>query len=207
MANRVWLAVTGLVFLAAGGAVPAAALGAFGRARAHRPICTRAMSRWVAAHAWLWPALVAAGCAVALLGIWWLAAQGRGVVQRRLAMGGAGSEATRMGARVALRAISADVGSYEGVRAVRARLTGPPTRPRIRLRVTCDEDADLAGLARRIRREALAGLRTTLDRADLTAVAVFAVEPARPAGGEGQERAERAGGRRSGRPSISRRLS
>lgn len=204
MANRVWLAVTGLVFLAAGGAVPAAALGAFGRERAHRPICTAAMSRWIAAHARLWPVLVAAACAVALLGVWWLAAQGRGMVLRRLAMGGPGSDATRMGARVALRAISADVCSYAGVRAVRARLTGRPARPRIRLRVICDEDADLAGLAVRIRREALGGLRATLDRADLTAVVVFAVEPARPAQ---EERDERAGGRRSGRPSITRRIS
>ncbi len=204
MANRLWLAVTGLVFLAAGGAVPAAALGAFGPERAHRPVCTAAMSRWITAHARLWPAVVAAGCVVTLLGIGWLAAQGRGVVLRRLAMGGPGADATRMGARVAVRTIGADVASYEGVRAVRGRLVGRPARPRVHLRVTCDETADLAGLAVRIRREALAALRATLDRADLTAVVVFAVEPARPAR---EERADKAGGRRSGRPSISRRLS
>lgn len=204
MANRVWLAVTGLAFLAAGGAVPAIALGAFGSARAHRPVCTAVMSRWIAAHARLWPALVAAACAVALLGIWWLAAQGRGVVLRRLAMGGPGAGATRMGARVAVRTIGADVGSYAGVRAVRCRLAGRPARPGVRLRVTCDEAADLAGLAVRIRREALAALRATLDRADLAGVVIFAVEPAPHAP---EERTHKAGDRRSGRPSITRRLS
>lgn len=204
MTNRAWLAVTGLLLAGAGGSVPAAALGVFGRARAHRPLCTAAMTRWLAAHARLWPALVAAACALALLGICWLAAQGRGVVLRRLAMGGPASDATRMGARVALRAISADVGGYDGVRAVRARLAGRPTGPRLRLRVRCDQDADLAGLALRIRREAMAGLRVTLDRTDLTAVVVFAVERAGPVR---EERPERAPERRSGRSPSTRRLS
>lgn len=187
MANRIRLAVTGAVLLLAGGAALAIGLGAFGRARAGRPIRTAALARWATAHGWFWPAAAAVACAVAAAGAWWLVAQGRGLVLRRLAIGDTTSGATRMAARVAVRAVTADVAGYDGVRDARVRLSGRPARPRIRLRVTCDEDADLPGLARRIRRDALMDLRAVLVRDDITGVVVFHLvpgerEPERPVG-------------------------
>jgi hypothetical protein len=106
---------------------------------------------------------------------------------RRLAMGDARAGGTRMAARVATRAITADVRSYPGVRRVRARLSGTARRPSIRVRVTCDDRADLTELARRIRDDAMVRLRTTLDREDLGGVVDFRTirdQPARdqPAG-------------------------
>jgi hypothetical protein len=177
MRNRVWLAFTGLVLLAAGGAVAAGGLGAFGRAYAARPLPD---PRWIAAHRPFWPAVAAAASVVALLGFCWLTVQVRGRRLRRLAMGDAGSGTTRMAARVATRAITTDVTSYPGVRRVRTRLVGSGRRPRIRVNVTCDDDADLMELGERIRYDAMVRLRTTLDRQDIGGIVDFRVIRAEP---------------------------
>jgi hypothetical protein len=170
MFNRVWLALTGLVLLASGGGTLAA-----GVSWARRPLVTAATSRWVAAHPWFWPGLAAGSLAVAMLASAWLAAQWRCRSLRRLAMGDARAEPTRMAARVATRAIAADVTSYPGVRQVRPRLAGSARRPSMRVLVTCDAEADLDELALRIRDDAMARLRTTLNRADLGGVIDFRV--------------------------------
>lgn len=171
MFNRVWLALTGLVLLCGGGTTLAAGLF-----RASRPLVTAAMSRWVAAHPWFWPAVAGGSLAMAMLGSAWLAAQWRCRTLRRLAMGDARAGATRMAARVATRAIVADVTSYPGVRRVRPRLSGSARRPAMRVRVMCDANADLGELAWRIRDDAMVRLRTTLNRADLGGVIDFRVK-------------------------------
>jgi hypothetical protein len=182
MRNRVWLALTGLMQLGAGGAAVAEGSGAFGREHADRPILTGETSRWVSAHVWFWPSVAVGACAVAVLGFGWLIAQARRGMLRRLAMGDARAGGTRMAARVATRAITADVRSYPGVRRVRARLSGTARRPSIRVRVTCDDRADLTELARRIRDDAMVRLRTTLDREDLGGVVDFRTIRDQPAG-------------------------
>ncbi len=166
MRNRVWLALTGLVLLAAGGAAAAGGLGAFGRAYAARPLPFGTPPA---------PAVGAGAGAVALLGFCWLAAQVRGRRLRRLAMGDGGAGATRMAARVATRAITTDVRSYAGVRRVRTRLVGTGRRPWIRVNVTCGDGADLGELGDRIRYDAMVRLRTTLDRPDMGGIIDFRV--------------------------------
>jgi hypothetical protein len=183
MWNRVWLALTGLIMLVAGGAAMAGSLGAFGR----ETVLTGAMSQWAGHRPWFWPAVAAGTCAVAVLGSGWLTAQWRSRTLRRLAMGDPRSGATRIAARVATRAITADVRSYPGVREVRTRLAGSARRPRIRVRVTYEPGADLTELMARIRDDAMVRLRTTLDRADLGGVVDFQLS-----------RADRPGGRRVG---------
>jgi hypothetical protein len=173
MGNRVWLALTGLLLLGIGGATLTAGLGGFGP---DRPLVTGAMSRWILAHGWFWPAMAGASLTVAMLGSGWLAAQWRCRTLRRLAMGDARAGATRMAARVATRAIVADVTSYPGVRRVSTRLSGSARRPSMRVRVMCDAEADLDELAWRIRDDAMARLRTTLNREDLGGVVDFRVK-------------------------------
>ena len=175
MRNRVWLALTGLVMLGAGGTALADGLGMFGRERADTPLFTGVMSQWVSTHIWFWPGVAAGACAVTVLGAGWLVAQARGRTLRRLAIGDPRSRATRMAARVASRAVIADVASYPEVRRARVRLSGKAGRPRIRLRVTCDDRADVAELGRHIRDDALARLRTTLEREDIVGIVVFRV--------------------------------
>lgn len=170
MGNRVWLALTGLVLLGAGGMTLAGGLGAFGR---DRPLITDEMSHWMAVNPWFWPSAADGSLAVAMLGSGWLAAQWRRRTLRRLAMGGTRAAATRMAARVATRAIMADVMSYPGVRQVRTRLCGTARRPAMRVRVTCDAGVDLDQLTWRIRDDAMVRLRTTLNRDDLGGVIDF----------------------------------
>jgi hypothetical protein len=178
--NRVCLVLTGLVLLGAGGA--ALLSGVRGP---RRPIVTGAMSHWMAESLWFWPAVASGSLAVAMLGSAWLAAQWRCRTLRRLAMGDARAGATRMAARVATRAIAADVTSYPGVRRVSTRLSGSPRRPSVRVRVTYEEGVDLGELAWRIRDDAMVRLRTTLNREDLGGVVDFRMK-----------RDDRTGGRR-----------
>ena len=175
MWNRVWLALTGAVLLGAGGTTLVGGLGAFGR---DRPLITNAMSHWMAAHPWFWPSVAGGSLALAMLGSGWLAAQWRCRSLRRLAMGDARAGATRMAARVATRAIAADVTSYPGVRRVSTRLAGSARRPSMRVRVMCDAGVDLDVLAWRIRDDAMVRLRTTLNREDLGGVVDFRVKRA-----------------------------
>jgi hypothetical protein len=178
MGNRIWLALTGLVLLGAGGTALAGGLGAFGP---DRPLITDETTRWVAAHLWFWPAVTGGSLALAMLGSAWLAAQWRRRTLRRLAMGDARAGATRMAARVATRAIAADVTSYPGVRRVSTRLSGSARRPSMRVRVVCDAGVDLDELAWRIRDDAMVRLRTTLNRADLGGVIDFRMKRDDPA--------------------------
>jgi hypothetical protein len=182
MANRVWLALTGLTLLAGGGAEVCAGLGVFGRGPAGRTPILLARSGWMPAHRWLWPSAAAVSCAVAMLGLGWLIAQVRRRALRRLAMGDTDSP-TRMAARVATRAVRADVTSYPGVRDVRARLLGSGRRPLIRLDVTCEDLAALGELAQRIHDDAMVRLRVTLDRRDIRGVVDFRVRRRGAAGG------------------------
>jgi hypothetical protein len=178
MGNRVWLALTGLVLLGAGGTT----LG-LGVAWPDRPLVTGAISRWIAAHPWFWSSVASGALAVAMLGAAWLDAQWRRRTLRRLAMGHARAGATRMAARVATRAIAADVTSYPGVRRVRTRLAGSARRPSVRVRVMCDAQVDLAELSWRIRDDAMVRLRTTLNRDDLGGVVDFRMKRDDPAWG------------------------
>jgi hypothetical protein len=173
MWNRVWLTLTGLLLLGAGGATLVGGLGAFGR---DRRLVTGAMSQWIVAHWWFWPSMAGGSLAVAMLGSGWLAAQWRCRSLRRLAMGDARAGATRMAARVATRAIAADVTSYPGVRRVSTRLSGSARRPSMRVRVMCEAGVDLDELSWRIRDDAMVRLRTTLNREDLGGVVDFRVK-------------------------------
>ncbi len=182
MRDRVGLAFTGLVLLGAGGTATAGGLGAFGPEHSGRTLVTAVMSRWIAGHRWFWPSVAAVACAVALVGLTWLFLQARRRTLRRIGMGDTHDGATRMAARVAVRAVTTDVTSYPGVRRARVRLLGTERRPWIRVRVTCDDRSDLTELGRRIREDALIRLRLTLDRRDIAGVVDFRVVPERSSG-------------------------
>jgi hypothetical protein len=169
MWNRLLLALAGLALVGAGGGGLARGLGAFGGA--DTPVWT---ARESMAYGWFWPLLAGLAGVLAALGLGWLFGQGRRRTLRRPVVG-TGDRAPRSATRAAVRAVVAEVAAYPGVRRARARLCGSAARPRIRVRVTCDDDADLALLGRRVRDEAIAGLRATLDRDDLVGVLVFRV--------------------------------
>lgn len=174
MGNRPPLALTGLALLGAGGGGLAVGLGAFGPARADRPVWGGEISRGAMAYGWFWPVTAGLASVLAALGLGWLLVQVRGRPLRRPVVRD-GVRATRSATRAAVRALTAEVAAYPGVRRVRARLCGPAARPRLRVRVTCDDDADLALLGRRVRDEAIARLRAALELDDLVGVLVLHV--------------------------------
>ena len=77
--SRAGLILTGLILLAGGGAALARSLGAFptvlGRSTA--PLLSHAQTRYPTGHAWVWPVAAVAAAVIALLALWWLAAQTR----------------------------------------------------------------------------------------------------------------------------------
>ncbi len=75
-----------------------------------------------------------------------------------------------MSESVARGALEREIASYPGVRRARARLTESGDDPHLRLSLTLDEDADVAGIWQRVREEALANLQTSLDLERVPAV-------------------------------------
>ena len=86
--SRTGLILIGLILLAGGGAALARSLGAFpavlGRSTA--PLLSHAQTRYPTGHAWVWPVAAAAAAVIALLALWWLAAQTRTHTVRRLSL-------------------------------------------------------------------------------------------------------------------------
>ncbi|GAA3933299.1 hypothetical protein GCM10023085_13230 [Actinomadura viridis] len=169
--NHLALVLFGLLLLAAGGLALARGLGAFGAAARSDPLITEPMRRYAAAQGWFWPAVAAVAVVVALLGLAWLAAQLRSDRLPDLPVepderGGT----TRVSAGAVTDALEDEIGKYPGVRGVHARLLGRPRSPRLRLKVSYERHADLADLRRRIGDQAVARLRTALDRESLPAV-------------------------------------
>ncbi|MFF0493383.1 alkaline shock response membrane anchor protein AmaP [Nocardia sp. NPDC004068] len=159
--NRSLLGLIGLLIAAAGGYAVAAHLGAL---------------PWVDRDATLVPGtadpplwveyLVVAGAVVlALAALRWLAAQvGRLPRATEWAVGTpAATGRTVLASDTAAAPLAAHIESYDDVRSVTARLSGPSRAPELHLVVTAAPDADLTELRRRILGHAVPRLRQALD--------------------------------------------
>ena len=164
--SRAGLILIGLILLAGGGTALARSLGAFpavlGRSTA--PLLSHAQARYPTGHAWVWPVAAAAAAVIALLALWWMAAQTRTHTVRRLSLepdrtGGV----TVLPADAAIGAITDELESYPDIQRASAALQGSPAAPRLQLSVTADDHADPAIVRTRIETEALAHLRTALE--------------------------------------------
>jgi len=162
--NRVVLVLLGLVLVAAGAAILASALGAFGQAVSDRAVLDRETDDYLVENAWVWWAAAGVCLLIAILALRWLLAQlttnrvGRVVLQRGRAEG----DTVVRGAAISA-AVEDDVESFYGVRTARLRLYGDQTAPTARLAVDVDDRADLAELRERIEHEAVTSLRRCLD--------------------------------------------
>lgn len=166
--NHVALALLGLLLLAAGAAGLARGLGAFGSRAASDPLITDRMREFAQDQGWFWPAVVAAGVVLALLGLTWLLAQARSERLPGLSLdSGPDGGTTRLSGRAVTHALEDEVAEYPDVKSARAWLLGSSRRPRLRMNVSYREDTDLAGLRDRIDREAVARVKTALERESL----------------------------------------
>jgi hypothetical protein len=178
--NHVGLTLLGLLLLAAGAFGLARGLGAFGGGPADDTLITGAMRRYADAQGWFWPAVAAAGVVLALLGLTWLMAQVRSEQLPGLALEGGGDGSggtTHLSGRAVTQALEDEIAEYPGVRGVRARLLGRSKRPRLRLNVQYAREADVVVLRRRIDAEAVARLRTALERDSLPTVLQLRLVP------------------------------
>jgi hypothetical protein len=179
--SRAGLILTGLILLAGGGAALTRGLDAFPAVlgRSTVGLLSHAQVRYPAGHAWVWPAAAAGAAVLALLVLWWLAAQTRTHVVRRLALEPDRTHGvTVLPADAATGAITDELESYPGIQRARAALRGSPAAPWMQLSVTAEDRADPALLRTRIETEALAHLRAALELDTIPTVLHLRFSPA-----------------------------
>lgn len=160
--NRWGLAVVGAVPLVAGLAALAAGQGLFGASLADSPLLSPPVTD-VLAQQWVPYAAVAVAVVVGFLALSWLMAQGLNDTVGRLVLEQGDDGRVEMSESVARGALEQEVADYPGVRRARARLTESGDAPHLRLALTLDDDADVTRVWQRVRSDALANLRRSLD--------------------------------------------
>lgn len=167
--NRWGLVTVGTVLLAVGLGSLGAGHGLFGAEPADS-VLLGPSAQEVLGLRWTPYVAVAVAFTAAFLALRWLLAQGLNDTVGHLVLERGRAGRVEMAENVARGALEQEVSAYPGVRRARARLTESADAPHLRLALTLDEDADVAGVWRRIRAEALANLRRTLDLDRLPAV-------------------------------------
>lgn len=176
-ANRVLLSFIGLIALGLGVAGLLAAGGVFGSTFQHRQLTDNPFSRYVGDNgSWLWPTIGAVAFVIMVLTLIWLlrllfSTDRAGDITVPTAppdpeMGSAGGRTT-MRPSALTQAVANEIETYHGVSAARARVLGDPLEPTLAIDVTANRRAELAGLIRRIEREALTHARQALDKPHL----------------------------------------
>lgn len=168
--NRAVLVVFGVLLLAVGIAGLGASVGWFGTSFSHHVLFDNRVSRYVGNHGtWLWP-LLAVACVVAILIVL------RWLVALLLSTDRAGDvllPGDRSAGRTMLRpgalasAVRAEIESYRGVEAVKARVLGDPSRPELVITASVAASADLDAVRRRIEAEALTHARQAMASPEL----------------------------------------
>ncbi|MGW0363613.1 alkaline shock response membrane anchor protein AmaP [Streptomyces sp. NPDC002990] len=147
--NRILLALTGLVLLAAGASVLTASWPLGGR---HAPLLTAAARRrYLHAEGWWWWAVLAGLGLCVLLALWWLLAQlKRSRLTAVVVDTGDGAFALLRG-RALEEAVAAEAGALDGVAHCRVALRGRRGAPTLRVALELEPHAvpadALAGLA------------------------------------------------------------
>ncbi len=167
--NRQGLLLVGILLLAAGAAAFAAGRGLFGPRVAGDALMNGAVRDLLAAP-WVPYAVVALAFVAAFLALRWLLAQGLNDTVGRLVLERGPQGRVEMSENAARGALEQEVSDYPGVRRARARLTESAEEPHLRLALTLEDDADVAGVWRRVRSEALANLRRSLELESVPAV-------------------------------------
>jgi hypothetical protein len=164
--SRTGLVIIGLILLLGAGAVLARSLSASTSVlgNPHAPLLTNGQVQYPTKNSWVWPAVAAASFLIAVLALWWMAAQTRTRAVRRLPL-----EPDRLHGTTTLRADAAtgamtdELKSHPGIRAADALLHGSSTTPGLRLGVSAENRADPRLVRADVENEALPHLRTALE--------------------------------------------
>lgn len=180
--NRLGLVVVGAPLLVAGASALVVGWGILGPGPAETPLLD-ARAAEVLSRQWVPYVVVAVAFVAGFLALRWLMVQGMNDTLGRLHLEQDDEGNVEMSESVARGAFEQEVAGYPGVRRARARLTESNDAPHLRLALTLDEDADVAGVWRRVRGEALANLRVALELERIPAVIRMSmVAPARNPG-------------------------
>ncbi|WP_236242499.1 alkaline shock response membrane anchor protein AmaP [Streptomyces sp. CC228A] len=169
-ANRIALALIGLVLLAGGVLALLYGWGVLGQGGPSEPLLTPGERRYAASSSWVWPLIGLAGALAAVLGLLAAVAQLRPDGVRSLPLEADRSRgATTLSADAVTDALEEEIESYGGVQRATARLTRSSHYPHLVLRVTLAAEAEVRTALERIQSEALPHLRDFLDQPELPA--------------------------------------
>lgn len=162
--NRTVLALLGLLCLAAGGLVLLVGTGLLAGllpAPADAPL----LPPGLVLPGWGSAAVAAVAIVIGLLALRWLIAQ---TIRRPASSNWQLSSDTTTGTThidsdTAARPLADEIEDYPGVRSATAHLTGPRQHPRLYLRVSADDHADISDLRRRIGADAIPHLAQALN--------------------------------------------
>jgi hypothetical protein len=181
---RAAVAVIGSVLLAAGLGMLLAGFGVFGASVESAPLLGPAVSRFAAENAWFWPVAGAATEGVAFAGLVWLVVQVQALLRRwRPSL----DAPTLHLAGVAAGELLRETRLITGVREARIRFTGSPSRPRVRVHVTCRADAAPARIHADLASGPVERYRAAMGMDDLVAVIRFQVDEPLPPPGPARE--------------------
>ncbi len=164
--SRTGLLIVGLILVLGAGAVLARSLNASASVlgNPHAALLTHGQAQYPAKNGWVWPAVAAASFLIAVLALWWMAAQSRTRAVRRMPL-----EPDRLQGTTTLRAdavadaLADELKSHPSIRAADAALHGSSTTPGLLLSVTAENRADPRLVRASVENEALPHLRSTLE--------------------------------------------
>ena len=168
--NRLMLALSGLVVLAAGAAGIATSTGVFGASFSRRTLFDNQASSYIGHHGgWLWPAVAGACLLLALACLRWILALLASTDRAGdITIPGGTDQGTTIVQPAAITdALTREISTYHGVDTAKGRVIGDGHNPEIVLTVTPAPSTDLHALHRRIESEALAHARQALGKPSL----------------------------------------
>jgi hypothetical protein len=177
-ANRTLLTVIGFIALALGVGGLLLAAGVFGHRTQGHFLVDNEFSRYIGHHGtWVWPAIAGMALVVALFAMWWLGAlllTTDRASDIRLTPARTKDEARRGRTTLApsalVNAVTDEISDYHGITSARGRILGEASRPTLALDVSASRRADLPALIQRIQRDAVAHVRSVLDKDDMRAI-------------------------------------
>jgi len=164
--SRTGLVIIGLILLLGAGAVLARGLGASTSVlgNSHGALLTHSQVQYPTQHSWVWPVTAAVSAVIALLALWWMAAQTSTKTVRSLPLEPERLHGTTvLPAAAVTGAVTDELESYPTIRAANAVLRGSATRPHLDLAVTAENRADPDTVRSSIETEALPHMRTALE--------------------------------------------
>ncbi|MEV0096359.1 alkaline shock response membrane anchor protein AmaP [Streptomyces sp. NPDC050738] len=174
-ANRVLLALAGLVLLLVGGAVLATGLGWSVPSwwpwdgRHDVLLSTADRTRW-RENGWWWPAVIAALAVVVLLALWWLLAQLRRSRLSEVLVDSGDGDGARLRGRALEGVLASEAEALHGVDRANVTLTGRRTAPEARIGLLLEAHAQPAAAVADLTSEALEHARASAGLTALPAV-------------------------------------